>query len=164
MLAHFSDAIRVEHHDFYDLRAIHLTILAQVLPMDARQHDLARDKCEPLSEEERQRKVRFLRDQLLEYETPHERLWEMVVGQPSLIAAVKIGLDVNLFELWAEVCGGTLAGEQLTISELSWLVDVKLDTMSEWYMKHARYVTNTIRTRATASCILRSRTGSQHRD
>jgi hypothetical protein len=56
----------------------------------------------------------------------------MVVGRPSLIAAVKIGLDVDLFELWAQVCGGTLADEQLTLTELSWLVDIKLVTMSDW--------------------------------
>jgi len=99
--------------------------------MDTPQDVAARDECKPLSEEDRQRKVRFLRDQLLEYETPHEQLWEMVVGQPSLIAAVKIGLDVNLFNLWAEVCGGTLAKEQLTLTELSWLVDIELATMSK---------------------------------
>lgn len=99
--------------------------------MDTAQNNIAHEGCKPLSEEDRQRKVRFLRDQLLEYEKPHERLWEMVVGQPSLIAAVKIGLDVNLFELWTEVCGGTLADEQLTLTELSWLVDIELTTMSK---------------------------------
>lgn len=100
--------------------------------MDTPQDISALGGCKPLSEEDRQRKVRSLRDQLLEYEKPHEQLWEMVVGQPSLIAAVKIGLDVNLFELWAEVCGGTLAEEQLTLTELSWLVDIEVATMSKW--------------------------------
>lgn len=61
--------------------------------MDTPQDISALGGCKPLSEEDRQRKVRSLRDQLLEYEKPHEQLWEMVVGQPSLIAAVKIGLD-----------------------------------------------------------------------
>jgi hypothetical protein len=56
----------------------------------------------------------------------------MVVGQPSLIAAVKIGLDVDLFELWAQVCGGIFTDEQLTLTELSWLVDIELVTMSKW--------------------------------
>lgn len=100
--------------------------------MEATHNNIAQDECKPLSEEDRQRKVHDLRVQLQEYERPHERLWEMVVGQPSLIAAVKIGLDVNLFELWAEVCGGTLAGEQLTLAELSWLVNIELATMSKW--------------------------------
>lgn len=100
--------------------------------METSHSDIVHPDCKPLSEEERQRKVRFLRDQLLEYETPHERLWEMTVGQPSLIAAVKISLDVNLFELWAEVCGGTLANQPLTLTELSWLVDCELGTMSKW--------------------------------
>ena len=99
--------------------------------MNTPQNIVAHGSCKPLSEEDRRLKVRFLRDQLLEYEKPHEQLWEMVVGQPSLIAAVKIGLDVNLFELWTEVCGGTLADEQLTLTELSWLVDIELTTMSK---------------------------------
>ena len=83
-----------------------------------------------LSEEERQRRAQFHREQLLEYEKPHERLWEMVVGQPSLIAAIKICLDINLFGLWAEVCGCTLAEEELTLTELSWLVKIEVVTMS----------------------------------
>ena len=85
---------------------------------------------EPLSEEDRVSKVRSLRQQLLEYEKPHERLWEMVVGQPSLIAAIKVCLDTNLFGLWAEVCGCTLADEELTPTELGWLVGVEVATMS----------------------------------
>lgn len=103
-----------------------------VTAVDATRNHATNHDCKPLSEEERQRKVRFLRDQLLEYETPHERLWEMVVGQPSLNAAVKISLDINLFELWAEVCGGTLANQPLTVTELSWLVGCELGTMSKW--------------------------------
>jgi hypothetical protein len=117
----------------HDLHVDRLEIPVDIPPMDTTRSHTADQDCKPLSEEERQRKVRFLRDQLLEYETPHERLWEMVVGQPSLIAAVKICLDVNLFELWAEVCGGTLAGERLTVTELGLFVDVELGTMSEWY-------------------------------
>jgi hypothetical protein len=85
---------------------------------------------EPLSEEDRMCKVRSLRQQLLEYEKPHETLWEMVVGQPSLIAAIKVCLDTNLFGLWAEVCGCTLADEELTPTELSWIVGVEFATMS----------------------------------
>lgn len=99
--------------------------------MDTTWDNMCQNEREPLTEEDRQSKVRFLRDQLLEYEKPHERLWEMVVGQPSVLAAVKIGLDVDLFKLWAEVCGGTLADEQLTLKELSWLVDIELATMSK---------------------------------
>jgi hypothetical protein len=99
--------------------------------MDIPQSSTADGGCEPLSEEDRQRKVRSLRDQLARYEKPSERLWEMVVGQPSLNAAVKICLDVSLFESWAEVCGGTLANEQLTLTELSWLVSIEIATMSK---------------------------------
>lgn len=115
----------------HDLHPNRLTIPEDVPPMNTTHSDIAHPDCKPLSEE-RQHKVRFLRDQLLEYETPHERLWELVVGQPSLIAAVKVSLDVNLFELWAEVCGGTLANQPLTLTELSWLVDCELGTMSKW--------------------------------
>lgn len=127
----FSHAVRLSHHHSHDLHPNHSTIFADIPLMNTPQDIVAHGGCKPLSEEDRQRKVRFLRDQLLKYEKPHEQLWEMVVGQPSLIAAVKIGLDVNLFKLWAEVCGGTLADEQLTLTELSWLVEIELATMSK---------------------------------
>jgi len=124
--------IRISFSDMHDFHVNRLEIPVDIPPMDTTRGHTTEHDCKPLSEEERQRKVRFLRDQLLEYETPHERLWEMVVGQPSLIAAVKISLDINLFELWAEVCGGTLANQPLTLTELSWLVDCELGTMSKW--------------------------------
>jgi hypothetical protein len=93
--------------------------------------DTADGGFKPQSEEDRQRKLRSLREQLMEFEKPHERLWEMVVGQPSLIATIKICLDINLFELWAEVCGCTLADEELTLTELGWLVKIDIATMSK---------------------------------
>jgi hypothetical protein len=93
--------------------------------------DTADGGFKPLSEEDRQRKVRSLQEQLLELEKPHERLWEMVVGQPSLIATIKICLDINLFGLWAEVCGCTFADEELTLTELGWLVKIEIATMSK---------------------------------
>ena len=98
--------------------------------MSSPQSNEANGGIVPLSEEERLRKVCSLRNQLLEYETPHERLWEMVVGQPSLTAAIKVCLDTNLFGLWSEVCGCTLADEELTPTELGWLVGVEFATMS----------------------------------
>lgn len=49
-------------------------------------------------EEDRQRVVPSLRDLLARYEKPSETLWEMAVGQPALNAAVKICLDLGLFE------------------------------------------------------------------
>jgi hypothetical protein len=123
--------VRVDHDHSHKLHPDHSTIPADIRSMNTPQDIAAHGGCKPLSEEDRQLKVRFLRDQLREYEKPHEQLWEMVVGQPSLIAAVKIGLDVNLFQSWAEACGGTLANEQLTLTELSWLVDIELGTMSK---------------------------------
>jgi hypothetical protein len=114
--------------------------------------DTADGGLKPLSEEDRQRKVRSLREQLLEFEMPHERLWEMVVGQPSLIATIKICLDINLFGLWAEVCGCTLADEELTLTELGWLVKVEIATMSK--LGHHR-VDRPIADATTAGRVLR---------
>jgi hypothetical protein len=104
-------AITVNCYHIYDLHLSYLTVPANIPSIDSTQNNMSHDEHKLLSAEEGRCKVRDLRKKLREYGKPHERLWKMVAGQPSPIGAVKTGLDMELLKLWAQVCGGTLAGD-----------------------------------------------------
>lgn len=55
----FVFAIGTYCYDMHDLHSNCSTIPVDVSPMDTTQSDIAHPDCEPLSEEERQRKVRY---------------------------------------------------------------------------------------------------------
>lgn len=52
------------------------------------------------SEKDRDEAIKAAKTFLARVEDPFSRLWSMAIDSPALLAAIKICLDINLFEKW----------------------------------------------------------------
>lgn len=67
--------------------------------------------------------VAALRRSLYRVQTPFERIWDMMLAEPLLYAAVKTAMDLGLWKAWAKHAGGA----SMSIDELAKLCDHECD-------------------------------------
>lgn len=84
-----------------------------------------------ITESERQRTVDALHTLLRAYETPAERVWNLVIGGPLLLATIKTCLDLSLFSEWASARDDHAVGSDMTHLQLSELVNADPDLLRE---------------------------------